>query len=64
MLFPSYFRYVIDFLVIPHHKKHQLLISSVTLISWSNPINICSIFDCLQMAKQTTKQKYLHPNCI
>ena len=37
---------------------------SVTSISWSNPINICYIFDCLQMAKQTTKQKYLHPKCI
>ena len=47
-------------------KKNQLLISSpcVTSISWSNPINICYIFDCLQMAKQTTKQKYLHPKCI
>ena len=37
---------------------------SVTSISWSNPINICYIFDCLQMVKQNTKQKYIHPKCI
>ena len=66
MFFSSYFRYVIDFSVILLRKKNQLLISSpsVTSISWSNPINICYIFDCLQMAKQTTKKKYLHPKCI
>ena len=47
-------------------KKPQLLISSssVTSIRWSNLINICYIFDCLQMAQKTARQKYLHPNCI